>query len=104
MFYLHERKSLRDRERERPAGRHIVTGGAIASRAGRLADRPSPEEVPGRRRLIHGGRYSFAQRASSRRAASHAALVTASPDPASTAVCGGSAASGARQSSVTGTP
>jgi len=78
---------------------HLTIGGATGSRAGRLADSPSPEEVPCRRRLIHGPRYCLAQRASSRRAASQTALVTAS-----TAVWGGSAASGARQSSVTGTP
>ena len=51
-----------------------MTGGAIASRAGRLADSPSPDEVPCRRRLIHGPRYCLAQRASSRRAASQTAL------------------------------
>ena len=33
---------------------HLTTGGETGSRAGRLADRPSPEEVPCRRRLIHG--------------------------------------------------
>ena len=81
------------------ARRHMTTGGSISSRAGRLAVRPSPDEVPCSRRFTHGARYSLAHLASSRRAATQAALAMAG-----TGASGRSASSGSRQSSVTGMP
>ena len=67
-----------------------------------MGGRPSPLDVPPNLRRTHGAAYSRAQRASSRRAASHWARF-AGPE-ARTAGGSGSGGNAARQSSATGTP